>query len=161
MDYLAVGNAIAARFTGLTAPTYSWQDDEGTTVTATDDDLRVVTATLPNQLSVSPALYVMPPEDREFSWGMSSRMRIKQFYTVRLVRDQTQDMARRMAALSAWRPLLITRIQGQIQLGLSYVDEGAYLRSSRIGEWPYAETTYDVVELVIEVNISEVVTGAA
>ncbi len=161
MDYQAVSNAIAARFDSLTPPTYTWADDDGNTRSDTDDALRLVTATMPNQLSVSPALYVLPPEDREYSWGVGSVMRIQQLYMVRLARDQTQDMARRMAALQAWRPVLITRIQGQIQLGLAYVDGGAYLRSSRIGEWTYAETTHDVVELVIEVNIREVVAGAA
>lgn len=161
MDYLAVRSAIAARFVGLTAPTYSFEDDDGNAVTATDDDLRLVTATLPNQLSVSPALYVLPPTDLAFSWGVGSVMRIQQEYTAMLLREQTQDMPRRMAALDAWRPVLITRIQGQIQLGLSYVDGGAYLRRSRIALWTYGEITYDVVELVIEVNIREVVAGAA
>lgn len=160
MDYLETGNAIAARFVGITAPSYSFEDDAGDTVTVQDDALTTVSATLPNQIATTPALFVMPPEDREFEWGPSLLMHVRQFYTIRLFRDQTQDIARRMAALQAWRTPLALRIAGQIQLGLSYVD-WAELRSGRIGEVEYAEVKYDVVDLLVEVKVREPIAAQA
>jgi len=160
MDYAAVGTAIAARFVGISPPTYTWYENDATSTSATDDALVVVTATLPNQLGPLPALYVMPPVDDLFEWGPSMQMILHQTWTVRMVRSQDQDIARRMAALNAWRPLLITPLIGNIQLGLAYV-EWCFLRGSRIAEWTYAEIPHDVVELTIETRIRETVSAAA
>lgn len=160
MDYQATADAIAARFTGITPPSYTWTTPTAGATTETDVALRVVTTTLPNQLGPLPALYVMPPEDIAFEWGPSLTMHLRQIYLVRLARAQDQDIARRMAALQAWRTPLILRVVGRIQLGLTNVD-WAELRSTRIAEWTYAEVVHDIVELTIEVKIREQVAAAA
>ncbi len=147
MDYTAIGSALAARFTGIGPPT-----GESALVDST--------ASLPPQLGSTPIILVWPPAHETFAWGPSRWKWQTQEWTVGLYVDKQGDLPVRLARMQAWRPYLVARIVGQIQLGLSYVD-WAELRSMDLGVADYGGTEYDVLTLGVVVQVRETVAAAA
>lgn len=146
MDDAAVATAIAARFANLTPPTG-------------EDPITNPTDQLPSQVSSSPALLVFPA-DEELEWLPNKVRKGEHFFTVEFMRAQNGDFSTRMAAMTAWRPVLRDRVAGQMQLGLAYVDF-AELRAISLVEVTYAAIKYDALELAVYVRTREVVPTAA
>jgi len=141
----AIADAIATRFTGVTA----------TSGATTEGLVYGPTATLPNSLSKGPALLVFPPEA---DLGIALRRRTDTLrFTVRLLRDPL-NLPERVDWLYAWYDALRDLVEAQITLGLSYVSwaQPTAMRMEADG-FTYAGVLYDVVEMEVSVRLDEVV----
>jgi hypothetical protein len=149
VDYDAIGDALAARFRGLSTPS---GEDPLTNAAVTNE--------LPDALSTTPALLVWPPVREDFQWGPSNQRWVRQEWHLHFYRASSGTLAQRLVGMQKWRPLLVDRIVGQIQLGLAYVD-WAELNSIVLSEGSYAEIAYDDFDLTVIVQIRETVAAAA
>jgi hypothetical protein len=146
MNTLAIADAIAARFAGVTA----------TSGTVTESLVMDPTARLPNALNKGPALLVFPPEG-ELSVAMRRREDVLTF-TVRLLRDPL-NLPERTAWLYAWYDAIRDLVEAQMTLGLAYVAWAQPGRMSiEVDGYTYAGVLMDAVELDVTVRLDETVT---
>lgn len=144
MDLKAIADAIAGRYSGVTA------NGESIVVGPT--------ASLPNGIATGPALIVMPPIG-ELSIGTSARRDDLYTFRVLLLRDPL-DVPARTDALYAWFNALHDRVALDWDLGLgSYVSaaECVAMRMAINGE-TYGLGEFDVVEMEVQVRVNEHVT---
>ena len=145
MNTLAIADAIAARFVGLTA--------NGEALVAPP------TARLPGTIANGPVILVFPPTG-SLEVGVSARRDDLYTFPVRLLRDPV-SYPERYIAIYAWYDAMHDLIGGQMQLGLSYVSIAEPVAVSlEIDSKAYYAGTYDVVELTVEVRVNEHVTVA-
>jgi hypothetical protein len=148
MNTKAVADALAARFSGLTA------------TGASSPSLAVgPTASLPNTIAKGPALLVYPPTG---DLGITARLRDDTLtFRVRLLLDPL-DVPTRSNDLYAWYDAMRDEVEKQMTLGLDYVAwaQPVAMRAELDGE-DYAGNTFDVVELTVRVRFNEVVTTLA
>lgn len=153
MDLLATADAIAGRFTGITA-----------TVDGVTRSLVACTARLPNDLGQGPAIVVFPPSG-DVSIGVSRRRYDTLDFPVRLLVDPV-DYPTRTAWLYAWANAMRDRVEMDMDLGLAYVAwaMAVGLSINVVGDGDtmrYGALEYDVVELTVRVRFDEVVTSVA
>ena len=143
MNTKAVADAIAGRFTGITA------NGQGIAIGPT--------ASLPNSINRGPALLVYPPTG-ELGIGVSKLRTDILTFAVRLLLDPL-DVPSRTNALYAWYDAMRDRIEGNMDLDLAYVAwaKPTNVRLDLDGQ-PYAGALFDVVELLVDVRFNEVVT---
>lgn len=143
MNTKAVADAIAGRFTGITA--------NGQAIAIGP------TASLPNTINRGPALLVYPPAG-ELAIGVSKLRQDTLTFPVRLLIDPT-DVPTRSNALYAWYDAMRDRVEANMDLDLAYVAwaKPVRLRAALDGQ-SYAGSPFDVVELLVEVRFNEVVT---
>jgi hypothetical protein len=146
MNMQAIADAIAGRFTGVTA---------GGVAIAVGP-----TASLPNAIAKGPALLVFHPTG-SLEIGMGRMRNDVLTFPVRLLLDPL-DYPTRSAALYAWADALRDRVEMDMDLGLAYV---TWARATAIRLELDVATWYgggfDMVELTIEVRVREVVTSVA
>lgn len=146
MNSQAIADAIAARFTGVTA-----------VVATGTESLATVTARLPDQISEGPALLVFHPTG-VLDIGVSKLRRDELDFPVRFLRDPS-TYPERSAALYAWYDALRDRVEMDMDLGLSYVAWAQPISvevALDIGEYAGIKG-YDLIELVVRVRLDEVV----
>jgi hypothetical protein len=150
MDLKVVADAIAARFTGLTA----------TNGTATEALAITPTASLPNDLAKGPAILVYHP-DGSLGMEMSPHATDTWDFPVRLLRDPL-DYPGRSDWLYAWATAMRPRVWQQFTLGITGVTQAAAvaMRVELDGQ-AYAGKTFDVVELTVRVQTWELATGVS
>lgn len=151
MNAKAIADAIAARFTGVTA-----------TVAGVTESIAVgPTASLPNAIAKGPALLVYPPTG-ETMLETGKRRNDEMLFLVRLLRDPL-DVPARTDALYAWYDAMRDRVEMNYDLDLAYVafaaTEGPF-RLELDGE-SYGGVPFDVVELTVRVLVRENVTTVA
>lgn len=146
MNLKSIADAIAARFTGVTA---------GGVAIAVGP-----TASLPNQIGKGPALLVFHPVG-DLSVGPMRQRDDTYAFPVRLLIDPLNYPAR-SDALYAWADALRDRVEMNIDLDLAYV---AWARVSAIrldlDRDDFYGGLYDVVELLVSVRVREVVSTVA
>jgi len=149
MNAKAIADALAARFAGASA-----------TVAGVTETLTMATASLPNNAGKGPALLVYHPT-ATLDVGESQIRADVLTFPVRLLRDP-YNYPGRSDWLYAWYAALRDRVEQQLGLGLTYVlaAQPVEARLELDGE-DYAGTTYDVVELMVEVTLYENVPGVA
>jgi hypothetical protein len=155
VDLLAVADAIADRFTGVTA-----------TFDGKTEGLELATARLPNQIGKGPVLLVYPPSGILQLEPMRQRNDIWDF-TILVLRDPT-NVPDRTGWLYAWLNATRDRVEMQYRLGLTYVAQARMEGEARLeidGE-EYSQVgglfaPFDVVEQTCRVWIQEVVTTVA
>lgn len=147
MDTLAIANALADRFAGVTA-TYDG---------VTESLASTPTGLLPNTVARGPVVLVFPFVDAELGIALRRRDDILP-YTVRLLRDPV-DVPSRTGWLYAWWDAMRDRVEAKMRLGLDYVAWAQPIGGRvEIDGFPYGLATFDVVELVVNVRLDEVVT---
>ena len=145
MNSLAIADALAARFVGLTAGGESLAS--------------VPTARLPNSIGAGPVILVYPPTGSGLDIGPSAMRTDLYTFEVRLLRDPL-DSPTRHVKLYEWFDAMHDLIGLDMDLGLgSYVNkaEPVTCRLELDGE-TYGGSKFDVVELIVEVLIREHVT---
>lgn len=146
MNSRDIANALAARFTGITAG---------------GDSIAVgPTALLPNTIAKGPALLVYPPTG-ELRLAMGPRRQDMLTFPVRLLLDPL-DVPTRSAALYAWYDAMRDRVEANFDLDLAYVSwaQPVSMRAELDGE-EYAGSSFDVVELMVDVRLDEPVPTVA
>ncbi len=150
MNTKDIADAIAARFTGVTA----------TVGGATESIVVGPTASLPNTLSKGPALLVFPPTGA-LDIALSRRRADVLTFPVRFLRDP-MDYPARCDALYAWYDALRDEVEKDIDLGLTYV---AWAQPSEVevelDGFNYAGVLFDRIEFTVTVRLDEVVTTIA
>lgn len=145
MNTKAIADAIAGRFTGITA----------TVGSVTESLASTPTASLPNTLGKGPVVLVFHPSGA-LEIGVSAMRTDLYTFPVKLLRDPV-DYPSRSDWLYAWYDAMHDRVALDMDLGLpSYVDiaEAGAVRIELDGE-SYAGIPYDVVELTVTVRIYE------
>ena len=123
VDFDAIAIALAARYApGLMSP------PSGQAV------LRLSTADLPQQVTVTPAILVFPPNTGTLEYGASTRQgesgfKLQFFYSMGV------DMKRDSVALRKWLGVLLDQLRGAAQLG-------GIVASARVDAWRTAKLTY-------------------
>jgi hypothetical protein len=145
MNTKSIADAIAARFTGLTA----------TSGGVTESLISEPTASLPTTVSRGPVILVFHPEG-ELIVAMRHREDVLTF-PVRLLRDPL-DVPTRSDWLYAWYDAMRDLVEAQMTLGLAYV-AWAQPTAARVAieGHEYAGIPFDVVELTVTVRLNEVV----
>lgn len=146
MNTKAIADAIAGRFTGVTA---------GGVAIAVGP-----TASLPNAIAKGPALLVFHPTG-SLEIGMGRQRDDVLTFPVRLLLDPLNYPAR-SDAMYAWADALRDRVEMDMDLGLAYV---TWAKATAIRLELDANTWYgggfDMVELTISVRVREIATGVA
>jgi hypothetical protein len=146
MNTKNVADAIAARFTGITAA------GEALTVGPT--------ASLPNAIAKGPALLVYPPVG-DLSIGMTRSRDDALTFAVRLLRDPL-DVPARTDALYAWYDAMRDLIEMNMDLDLAYVAWASPISMrAELDGIEYAAAVFDVVELLVKVQFNEYVATIA
>jgi len=144
MNSLAIADAIAARFVGLTA--------NGEALISTP------TARLPGTLSNGPVILVYPPTGT-LEVGTSARRNDLYTFPVRMLRDPA-DYPARHVAIYAWFDAMHDLVGQQMQLGLSYVSIAEPVACELAIDQEHYGRLFDVVELTVEVLVNEHITVA-
>lgn len=146
MDSKAIADAIAARFSG---------------VTANGESLMLVTASLPNTISRGPVLLVYPPTGTTHL-GTSRRREDVMEFPVRVLRDPL-DVPARTDMLYAWYTAIRDRVEMNYDLDLAYVAWAGVEGDFRLelDGITYAGGVFDVIEITVRVRLDEVVTTVA
>jgi hypothetical protein len=155
MDLKATADALAGRFTGITA-----------TVGSTTESLELCTARLPNAIGKGPVLLVYPPTGL-LHLGTSRRREDTWDYLVKLLRDPV-DMPERTDWLYAWANAMRDRVEANYDLDLAYVAWAGMEGEARLqidGE-QYSQiggafAPFDVVEMTARVRFDEIVVTVA
>ena len=136
-DYDAVATALAARYApGLMSP----PSGQGA--------LRLSTATLPQQASVLPAVYVFP-DSGTLQYQPNGRQGDAVF-KLQFLYSMGVDMARDSVGLRKWLGVLIDQLRGATQLG-------GTVAAARVTAWRTAKITYGGDEFNgIELEVSVV-----
>lgn len=150
MNSKAVADAIAGRFTGVTA----------TVAGLTEGILVGPTASLPNGIGKGPALLVYHPTG-VLDIGVSKLRRDELDFPVRFLRDPL-NYPTRSDALYAWYDALRDQVEADMDLGLSYVAWARPIDTEvKLDGQDYAGLTYDLIELTVRVHFNEVVTSVS
>lgn len=149
MNTKSIADAIAARFSGVTA----------TNGSVTESIVIGPTAELPNTLSAGPALLVFPPAgDLEVTMRRRADVLV---FPVRLLRDP-MSVPERVQWLYAWYDALRDEIEKQMALGLSYVAWAEVTAMEmEIDGYTYAGKLFDRVELTVTVRLDETISTLA
>lgn len=150
MNLKATADAIAARFTGVTA----------TVGSVTESFSTAPTASLPNTVSAGPVCLVYHPTG-VLDIGVSRIRRDEYDFPVRILRDPL-DYPSRSDWLYAWHDATRDRVEANLDLDLAYVS-WARLVGVRIeldGE-SYAGALFDVIEYTVRVHFGDIVTTLA
>ncbi len=154
MNTKEVGDAIAARFAGVTATASigGKTQTEGIAVGPTTE--------LPNTIAKGPALLVFHPTG-VLDVGVSRLRQDMLDYPVRLLRDPN-NVPTRSIWIYAWIDAMRDMVEQRMTLGLPYVAwaQPVALESELDGAL-YAKKSFDLVELVVRVRFNEVVTTVA
>lgn len=143
MDYLAIADAIAARY----APAV-------VTPPAGLPNIAIATARPPNALVQSPAVIVWP-ERGEIVWEGGYRYdRTADFGVHFYLARHEGDIPRQGAELMAWLGVLTDQLRGAAKLGLPGVSK-ALVTGWQVGQLVYAGTTYDGITLTVSVWTEE------
>ena len=141
IDFDAIATALAARYApGLMSPPSGL------------GALRLSTATLPQQVSVTPAVLVFP-DSGTLEYGSSTRqgdalMKLQFLYSMGV------DMARDSVALRKWLGVLLDQLRGAAQLG-------GIVASARVTGWRTVKITYGGDDFNgIELDVAVVTTEA-
>ena len=146
IDFDAIATALAARYApGLMSPPSGL------------GALRLSTATLPQQVSVTPAVLVFP-DSGTLEYGSSTRqgdalMKLQFFYSMGV------DMPRDSVALRKWLGVLLDQLRGAAQLG-------GIVASARVTGWrtvkiAYGGDDFNGIELDVSVVTTEAWTATA
>jgi len=146
IDFDAIATALAARYApGLMSPPSGL------------GALRLSTATLPQQVSVTPAVLVFP-DSGTLEYGSSTRqgdalMKLQFLYSMGV------DMPRDSVALRKWLGVLLDQLRGAAQLG-------GIVASARVTGWRTVKITYggddfNGIELDVAVVTTEAWTATA
>lgn len=150
MNSKAVADALAGRFTGVTA----------TNAGKTEAFALAPTASLPNTIGKGPALLVFHPKG-VLDVGVSKLRADQLDYPIRFLRDP-MDYPTRSDWLYAWQDALRDRIEMDMDLGLAYVAWAKPISIEVLLDGAvYAGTTYDLIEMVARVRFNEVVTSVS
>ena len=147
MNTKAAADAIAARFTGVTA----------TLNGVTESLVSAPTASLPDSVAKGPVILVYHPTAR-LEIGINRMRNDHYIYPVRLLRDPI-GYPTRSDWLYAWHDATRDRVEGNVDLDLPAYVAYAQLVSARVeldGE-EYAGVKFDVVEYAVQVLFREVV----
>lgn len=149
MNLQTIATAIATTFGTVTATSVTGETESAT-----------ATADLPNSIAKGPVLLVFPPEAADLSLVMGVRYDDHYLFTVRLLRDPL-DTTPRTRWLYAWATALRPRVQTNIDLDVAGVVEtqATRMRVELDGE-SYAGTTFDVVEIPVDVHVLENTTAS-
>lgn len=150
MDSLAIADAIAARFTGVTA-TFDGQTEA----------LEQCTARIPNDIGRGPVLLVYPPTG-VLDVNMRRRADLLD-YPVELLRDPL-NYPERTGWLYAWFDAMRDRVEARMTLGLAYVAWAApvtMMAGLDGGDFGDRKAAFDHVLLTVRVRLDEVVTTLA
>jgi hypothetical protein len=150
MDSYAIASAIATRFSA-----------ENVTPPSGQEDPKLVTADLPDGITVFPTILVMPPvmENGRVMHGPIRDLDL--VYQVVLYLSRADGTPRRAKAIHDWATALYGQLAGQIMLGLSTYVRLAWLRSFRAGVVSYGAEEYDGVAFEVVVHVSESYAPAA
>lgn len=141
MDYLAIADALAARFSSsvVTPPT----------------GLRTIalaTARPPNALAQSPSVVVWPDKGEVVFEGGYRYDRSADFTVSFYYARHEGDIPRESAALLSWLGVLTDQLRGQAKLGLAASGvTKALVTGWQIGMLTYAGITYDGITLTVSV----------
>jgi hypothetical protein len=102
MDTYAVGTALAARFGNITPPTGY-------------DAIKLTTALAPDNISVYPAVIILPP-DTTLSYSMNRQVDEMHVFTVRFIIPRSMGTDRGIKALYAWRDAIVKGAVGNQDL---------------------------------------------
>jgi hypothetical protein len=143
-DYLAIADALAARYAGVTPP-------------SGEPALALVTFDAPDQLGPTPAILVWPnDEERQQSQESFGRYVSLTRYTARVYFERLGSFGTRMRRLAKWRTVTWDRLSGQASLGITpWPEVFAELQSITTGEATYADIAYDVLDLIHVIRIED------
>ena len=150
MNTKAIADAIAARFAGITA-----------TVGSTTESLASTpTASLPNTLGKGPVVLVFHPSGvLDVDIGKMRNDTLD--FPVRFLRDPV-DYPSRSDWLYAWYDATRDRVEGDIDLGLAYVQWARTVSADvELDGYDYAATKYDLIEYVVRVKVREAISTFA
>lgn len=150
MDSYAIAGAIATRFSAANVTPPSGQEDP-----------KLVTADLPDAVSVFPTILVMPPIMDDANYNASRNRSFPLIYTVILFLSRSDGTPRRAKALHDWVTAIYGQLGGQVQLGLSSYVALATVQAFRAGTVSYAGESYDGITFDVNVRISESYTPVA
>ena len=141
-DFAAIADAIAARFLGTTPPTGQ-------------PAIRAAYGSeLPNAVTITPCLLVFEPDDEWTASGSATR-RGTLTYGCYLVLGQA-DQPRTSKAMLDWRTALLSRLDGQVHLGLSASGVGpAVVTKTGSGKLTYSEQEWSGVSITVVVTVTE------
>jgi hypothetical protein len=141
LDFDAVAVALAARYApGVMSPP------------AGQAALRLSTATMPQQVTVTPVILVFP-DSGTFEYGSSTRQG-DALFKLQFLYSMGVDMARDSVALRKWAGVLADQLRGAAQLG-------GIVASARVSGWRTVKITYGGDEFNgIELDVAIVTTEA-
>ncbi|HEV8697978.1 MAG TPA: hypothetical protein VGQ89_09815 [Candidatus Limnocylindrales bacterium] len=146
LNSYAVANAIADRFTGLTASSVN----PATGATETETILIGPTALLPNDIAKGPALLVFHPIG-VLEVGVSRMRRDELDYPVRLLRDP-MDIPTRSRWLYAWIDALRDEVEKHLTLGGLVEWAHPVALEAEIDGFVFNTNPFDLVELMVRVH---------
>lgn len=150
MNSKAIADAIAGRFTGVTA----------TVGSTTEGFLIAPTASLPNAIAKGPALLVFHPSG-VLDIGVSKLRRDELDFPVRFLRDPL-SYPQRSDWLYAWYDALRDRVEADMDLGLTYVAWARPVEATvELDGATYAGIGFDLIELTVRVHLNETVSTLA
>lgn len=142
IDFEDVAQAIVTRFSAANV-----------TQPSGEDDVRLATEQLPNQIGPTPAMLVFPPIV-SFSYGPSTR-KATAVYPVRWYLYRVKDQPRNASLILRWMASLYAQLEGQVQLGLSsYVTHGVVSELTP-GLLSYADEQFEGIETTVTVHMWE------
>jgi hypothetical protein len=145
-DFDAITVALAARFASPTPPTGY-------------DGVKIATGNLPEGMYPLPCVLVFPNEGDVGPPTTGARRDHDVAYIVRFYYNQMGDLERDTVALRRWLTVLLTRMDGAVQLG-GIITLG-YISHWQINVFSYAQLDYTGIELTINVHVEEAVTAVA
>jgi hypothetical protein len=148
MDLLAIGTALAAKYSALVPPA---------------GETAIVDATSLPQESIPNTPYVLVAsalEEAEFTYGGGLRAGMIPF-EVTFFLEMAADLERLMARLQKWAPVLLDATLVGVHLGLPDVVAGAWARSFELGTVEYGGQKWAGVVLIVMVQTSEGISPTA
>ncbi len=143
MDYLAIADALAARFAAAAV-----------TPPAGLANIALSTARPPNALVQSPSVVVWPDKGEVVFEGGYRYDRTADFIVSFYYARHEGDIPRESAALLSWLGVLTDQLRGQMKLGLAGVAK-ALVTGWQVGTLTYAGIAYDGITLSVSVWTEE------
>ncbi len=151
VDFQAVADALAVRFgpTKVTAP-------------SGEQNVRLSTAELPNEIVHEPTVLVFPPVHVGLSYGPSLR-KGSATYTVNFYIYKIRDTPRNSVLLNKWLGALYAQLDGQVHLGLSSYVTRAVVTDIAVGPlvYPAGGLEYHGIQLTVDVGLWEGLSATA
>jgi hypothetical protein len=146
LDMKAIADALAARYApGVVTPPTGYPN------------IVAATANPPNALLQTPYVVVWP-QSGDLIYNPGQRKGEHEFMVNFYYARSEGDIPRESAALNSWLGVLLDRLHGQMQLGLSTVVMKAMTMSWSIGALTYAGTVFDGITLTDHVWTADNVT---